>query len=56
MVKISRLSLVRRKSVYKTAAAAWKDIQSKINIKSSQVRASHSKKGLDVDTKKEQWF
>lgn len=43
MVTISRLALVRRKSVYYTSASAWKDIIKKNNVKASQVRASHSK-------------
>jgi len=44
MKKISRLSLIRRKSVFKTSRAAWKDISDKLNIKPSQVKAKHSSK------------
>lgn len=44
MVKISRIQLMRRKSVHSTAKSAWKDISSKLNIKPSEVIAKHTSK------------
>lgn len=42
--KISRLSLLRRKSVHSTSKKAWLDIIQKLKIKPSQVTANHTSK------------
>lgn len=43
MKQISRISLIRRKSLFFTSGVAWKDIASKTKIKPSQVKPNHSK-------------
>lgn len=56
MIKISRLALMRRKSLFKTAKAAWKEISSNIDIKPSQVIASHTQKAWMWTPKKNSGF
>jgi len=54
--KLSRLSLMRRKSLFKTSRAAWADISSKLKIKASDVKASHTKKAWMWIPKKNSMF